>query len=274
MSTAMSLRAYAKHRGVSDASIRKRVGLGYLDPALRDGGIDCVMADQIIRDRNAVNAEAAELRDLARLARTLGREAYDAKMERWAFENGVELRDDGLRKCKGCGELFEVPPGATHRTYCSLQCLGKHRYADVMESRMTPCAHCGSVFENKVAVARRLKYCSKECRNIAAHPQRLPLGTCERCGGDIIPGKKNRNPHRRFCSLRCANTKPPFIGPPYIWIPRSARMDYSVLPTLPSPKVSLYYSKTEVCPNGHISPRRYHKGRWECVACNNLARRA
>ena len=71
-----------------------------------------------------------------------------------------------MRACKKCGQDF-LPASSAHRVCNSC--------------KQSTCAHCGKVFLSPKAPTRKVKYCSKSCRNATiANPKRR---ICVDCGG-------------------------------------------------------------------------------------------
>lgn len=61
------------------------------------------------------------------------------------------------------------------------------------------CQQCGRTFEVRPSVVERAKYCSKACKDKAAHTR--PQLKCNCCGNEFI----SRNNKQKYCSTICFN---------------------------------------------------------------------
>jgi len=86
-----------------------------------------------------------------------------------------------VKNCRKCSKEFQ--PRSPRTVVCDACCT-------------TVCEYCGKVFYSRKAVHRKVKYCSRECRNnsIKLQPQ-----TCLGCGKIFTPDRRGV----KFCSQQC-----------------------------------------------------------------------
>lgn len=97
--------------------------------------------------------------------------------------------------CQQCGQGYI--PTRTHQKYCSHKCYCLSRQIRIEK----PCGYCGKIMLIIPKVAKRKKYCSRECSNKARAKTPNPKQIrCPACGNFFIP---NRNKPEKHCSQDC-----------------------------------------------------------------------
>lgn len=91
-----------------------------------------------------------------------------------------------IRNCRNCGKQFN--PRSSFAKLCDLCCTAT-------------CEHCGKSFYSRDAAHRKIKYCSRQCRN--DHVRRSTPQKCVGCGTDFIADR----PRVQYCSNQCRMTK-------------------------------------------------------------------
>lgn len=85
------------------------------------------------------------------------------------------------KTCRNCGKMFE--PRSPRTAICDDCCT-------------TICANCEKRFYSRKATHRKIKYCTKSCRNAAV---RRSVHICKGCGNQYLPKRAGT----RYCSREC-----------------------------------------------------------------------
>src|SRR5439155_6721898 len=110
----------------------------------------------------------------------------------YRIDKGMEVR-----VCEQCLKPF--PLYADWRRFCSDACRARH-----WRENTRRCAFCGKRFSRK---HHQERYCSKRCKNRAAHnqfrPSELPPRKCAYCGTEFAINYHTWK-SKRYCSYNCS----------------------------------------------------------------------
>ncbi len=104
------------------------------------------------------NITAEQLKSILTLMKAKGKNSYSY------------LSRSDVRRCKGCGEVFETRGRGRPKKFCSEKCrlayMHKHEHPENWKStRIAVCPICGTSFMASKEYGRKRKYCSRACAN-------------------------------------------------------------------------------------------------------------